>query len=376
MQKIDKIYKALQKHLDKQPVGYPATTNGVELRLLKQMFTPEEANLALHMSYQLKTAKQIYAGMIDNEMSLEHLESLLDQMTNKMVIFHIAKNDNTYYCLMPLIVGMYEGQINNLTPQYIKDFDEYTSKMSFGLSFLATKLPQMRTIPIEKSITPAHRVMTYDHLESILKDTPGPFAVNECICRKSMEIKNEPCRKTKRNETCLAVGEMAEACFKANWGRRIKREEAFSIMRQNQADGLILQPNNSQQVEFICACCGCCCGMLRVHKFLPKPNDFWASNFYATIDSEACTGCTTCVSRCEVNALSANDDQNIRINLDRCLGCGNCVPTCPAEAIQLIRKNDEVIPPATRVDLYDTIMQNKKGAWAKAKLAFRLMRKK
>ena len=37
-------YRKLQEHLDKMPVGYPATQSGVEINLLKTIFTPEEAN--------------------------------------------------------------------------------------------------------------------------------------------------------------------------------------------------------------------------------------------------------------------------------------------------------------------------------------------
>ena len=38
-------YTELQKHLDKMPVGYPATKSGVEINLLKTIFTPEEATI-------------------------------------------------------------------------------------------------------------------------------------------------------------------------------------------------------------------------------------------------------------------------------------------------------------------------------------------
>ena len=33
------VYKRLQKHLDKQPVGFPATVSGVERRILREVFT-------------------------------------------------------------------------------------------------------------------------------------------------------------------------------------------------------------------------------------------------------------------------------------------------------------------------------------------------
>jgi NAD-dependent dihydropyrimidine dehydrogenase PreA subunit len=41
------VYKRLAKHLDELPAGYPETESSVELRILRRLFTPEEAELAL-----------------------------------------------------------------------------------------------------------------------------------------------------------------------------------------------------------------------------------------------------------------------------------------------------------------------------------------
>jgi hypothetical protein len=52
MKSTDQVYHDLQKHLDKQAVGFPATASGVEIRILKEFFTPDQASLALHVNYQ------------------------------------------------------------------------------------------------------------------------------------------------------------------------------------------------------------------------------------------------------------------------------------------------------------------------------------
>ena len=43
-----------------------------------------------------------------------------------------------------------------------RDFSEYTSGKKLGIEFLSTKLPQMRTIPVSKSIHPHHKASTFD----------------------------------------------------------------------------------------------------------------------------------------------------------------------------------------------------------------------
>jgi len=42
----NELYRALQRHLDRMPVGYPLSESGVELRILRQLLTPDEARVA------------------------------------------------------------------------------------------------------------------------------------------------------------------------------------------------------------------------------------------------------------------------------------------------------------------------------------------
>ena len=117
--------------------------------------------------------------------------------------------------------------------------------------------------------------------------------------------------------------------------------------------------------------------MLRVHKMLPRPVDFWATNYYASVDTETCTGCGSCVERCQVNALAIEEGHSVpSINPARCIGCGNCVSSCPSQALSLVKKEKEVVPPLDTQDLYRVIMANKKGKLGRIKLAARLILRK
>ncbi len=46
MDKDDQAYVQLQKHLDRQPVVFPATRSKSEIRVLKHIFTPRQAEIA------------------------------------------------------------------------------------------------------------------------------------------------------------------------------------------------------------------------------------------------------------------------------------------------------------------------------------------
>ena len=141
---------------------------------------------------------------------------------------------------------------------------------------------------------------------------------------------------------------------------QIGKGEALEIMRKNEEDGLVLQPSNAQGPDFVCSCCGCCCGILRVHRAVPNPVDIWATNFYAEVNADLCTGCGICEESCQTGAMKLNDVKGISVvDLTRCLGCGLCVSSCPDEAVVLLKKEKEVIPPQTVEDMYEVIMSNK-----------------
>jgi len=227
----------------------------------------------------------------------------------------------------------------------------------------------MRTIPIAKSIDPQHHVSTFDEVTTLLQEAEEPFVIVECICRKKKSIEGKPCHVTDRKETCLAIGSMAQMVLLSGNGREITRDETMSIIEENQKQGLVLQPSNTERAEFICSCCGCCCGMLDLHKNLPKPLDLWASNFQAMVDTKTCEGCGTCEKWCQVGAVTVSGKiHQAVVDLNRCLGCNVCVSNCPTESLSLFKKPTEVRPPQTREDLYEIIMAKKKGRLGKLKL--------
>ena len=374
MQKNEQVYNKLQKHLDNQAIGFPATRSGVEIKILKHIFTSDEAEIACCLSYKFEPLKTIFSKAGHRVDSPEELEKRLDCIQKKGGIESKIKNGKMHYCNAPLVVGMYEFQLERLTPEFIKDFNEYTSHRNFGLAFLSTKLPQMRTIPVAKSIHPQHNVSTYDEVATLMQAAEDPFVIFECICRKKKSMEGHSCKKTDRKETCLAVGDMGRMARQNGQGREISRDEALSIIAKNQKQGLVLQPSNTEKAEFICSCCGCCCGMLSIQKSLPKPLEFWATNFQAVVDSQTCEACGACEKRCQVGAVSVSEKtQPAKVDLERCLGCGVCVPNCPTKSITLVKKPAEVRPPGTREELHEIIMAGKKRRQGKLKLTGKLI---
>jgi len=373
-QECDSAYLALQKHLNRQAIGFPATKSGAEIRLLKHIFTPLEARISCFLKQKPEPLKAIFKRASHLVDSPQKLKIILEDIQKKGGIEFQQRNGNRYYCNAPLVVGMYEFQLGRLTPQFLDDFNAYTSNRKFGIAFLSTELPQMRTIPIKQSIRLQHHVSSYDDVLLLLQRAEAPFVILECICRKKHALEGETCRVTDRTETCMAIGNMARMALASELGREIPRCEAIEIIAQNQKDGLVLQPSNTQKAEFICSCCGCCCGMLGIQKRLPLPLAFWASNFQAAMDNELCSGCGICQQHCQVDAVTVSARTKVaRVANDRCIGCGICVAACPTGAISLNKKMSATVPPETREALLDIIRKNKKGKFDKLMLTGKLV---
>jgi len=353
------VYRDLQRHLDKLPIGYPSTESGVEIRILKHLFTPEEAKIATQLSMIPEPLNRIYKRVKKTGMSIEELEQVLDHMVYKGTILTNKKDGEKYYSNAMLVVGMFELQVERLTKDFTEDVLQYFEE-AFGGELYRTKIPQLRTIPIEKSIPREYHVSTYDNLSQIVENIDGRIAVANCVCRQAKDVIGESCSHTDLRETCLIFRGTAEHHLNLGIARSITKEEALDILKKAQEAGLVLQPENSQRPHFVCCCCGDCCGVLTTVKKFPRPAELYATNYYAKVDPELCTGCETCVDRCQLDALAMVNGV-ATVNRDRCIGCGNCVANCTPNAIQLQKKEEESLPPRNTKALYMSIMSRKVG---------------
>jgi NAD-dependent dihydropyrimidine dehydrogenase PreA subunit len=367
MAEDDSAYRNLQRHLDGQVLRFAPHKSGADIRILKSIFTPEEARVATRLTHRFETPEEIHDRASDLVDSREELQQLLDSAVQKGGLGYTEREGKGYYKNLPLIIGIFEACIHRLTPELLKDLREMSanSPLSFGLSFMSTEPSQFRTIPIEHSITPEHHVAEYDELRKLIEDTEGPIVVLECVCRKAKSIEGAPCKKTSREEVCLTFENAAQMWLKKGYGRQITRDDAMEIARQNQQEGLVLNTSNSRKIEFICGCCDCCCGLVHDIAKMPRPGHFFQHNYYSQIDSSLCTACRACVEACPMSALEIKAKRKTAaVDLHRCIGCGVCVPRCKFGAISMKRKETDAVPPETEDDLYDTIMANRRGTLA------------
>ncbi len=339
----DQAYQKLAKVLDTLPNGFPASESGVEIKLLKRIFKPEQVDLFCDLRLTFETAEEI-AKRIGRP--LEGLKEKLMGMARDGQLFTIKLGDSRYFRMLPWVFGIYEFQLERMDREFAEMVEEYAPV--YGKPFFSQQPQLMQTLTVEETISCSQEALPYEKVSTIIEGGQS-FMVNDCICKKEKGLLETPCSRTV--SVCLAVAPVPNAFDKSPVGRAITKQEAYDLMKKSEEEGLVHLTANIQFGHiYICNCCKCCCGVLRaINQFgIPAPLVV-NSHYYAVIDQDSCIGCGICAGeRCQVNAIDELDD-TYKIIPERCIGCGLCVSHCPVDAIRMLRKEGEslVSPPIT-----------------------------
>lgn len=330
------VYERLREFMDTLPAGFPATASGVELKILKKLFTTEEAELTMQLRNEPEEVSVIAVriGMSESELGPK-----LEEMAQRGLIFRVREGDKPLYQAFQFLVGVYEFQLQNLDKEFCELFEEYLPHL--GMSLRSLKTQQLRVIPVESSLEAALTVQTYNNIRGLVKAEEN-ISVAECICRKEQGLLGKPCDRPK--ETCLLFGDFAQYYVDNGMARAIDVHEALRILDLAEESALVLRPTNTQELGAVCCCCPCCCPGLRYTKILPRPADLVLSYYEAKIDPDLCSACGQCIDRCQMDAIKEGDDFSEIID-GRCIGCGLCVANCPEEAISMVAKAEMEAPP-------------------------------
>jgi electron transport complex protein RnfB len=332
----------------------------VEIEILKYLFSPMEARVALCL-----TLRQLTVGTVRKrlkkkfgiELSADDASAQLHGMFLKGVIRASVEEGPPRYGIAMLAIGMFEYHVDDLTPELVGMMHRYFDE-AFGDEFFRSALPQLRTSPHAKAVVPEYAIATYDNVREIIKNTKKQIHVANCVCKQAEALLGKPCKRTENIEVCLMFGPTAYAA--RNRARPITKKECLEIIDMAEAKGLVLQPGNTRDPFCLCICCGCCCGVLTNAKKHAVPSRFFASNYYAVIDKDLCIGCGICLTRCQMDALVERGGK-VAVDLERCIGCGLCVTKCPAGAAGLKQKSKKTVPPKNVELLYLSILMDKAG---------------
>ena len=336
------VFKQLAERLDQLPHGYPATESGVELKILKKIFSPEDAEMALNLKYFPETADDIAERLGE---PVDDIRTFLDEMALKGQIGSSTSKGQQTYMLAPFVIGFYEYQVYRLDKELVDLFEEYMPILSKTLGGYEPAIG--RTIPINTNLKQDTQIRPYEDLTKML-ETAKSFRVIDCICRKERAIAGEPCDHS--IEVCLSFSKEEGAYdYFSRGGRIISKDEAFKLIAQTEEEGLIHNVfyNTKDGHGAVCNCCSCGCGLMRAAKEYGAAHTLAKSNYVAVIDPDECTVCGVCADeRCHVDAISQGDER-YQVISELCIGCGVCAVACPTDAITLVERpeSDQEVPP-------------------------------
>jgi ferredoxin len=342
---VEDIYRLLARHLDSLPAGFPATESGIELRILRKLFTEAEAEIAIALRMRPEPV-----GKISQRLAMDPVELApkLLQMSKKGLIFRLDKGEAKLYMAAQFVVGIWEYHVNDLDEELIRDVNEYLPQL-MAKSWAQMDTQQLRVIPVAESLDSETSIMPYEAAERIVSEQSA-IVVAPCICRKEQKMVGAGCDAPM--EACFVFGS-ASTFYKDNGlGREVSQSEALELLQAGLDAGLVLQPSNSQKPINICMCCGCCCQVLKNLKKMPHPAQVIRANYYVEVNADNCVACGDCAERCHMEALVIED--SAAVDLNRCIGCGVCVPVCDYEALSIQRKDpaEQTLPPETMVKTF------------------------
>lgn len=346
------FYEKLRQRLDVNQAGAPPSA--FIDRILRILFTPEEAKIACHLTFVLQPLDKIAQKTGMDEVPLKEI---LEHMADKAIIMaRPAKDGQSRYSLLPTIPGLFEFPFMrpDRTPnkeELGKLWHDYHTEV-LGNAFSGSPTPAVRVVPVQSTIPVTTEILYYEQVSELIK-TANFIALAECACRHAVGACDKP------KEVCLIFGHTAEFLVERGYARKVDQEKALQALYLAEESGLVHCTNNSRDGMLICNCCGCCCTLLRGITVCHNPHAVAHSAYVVEFSPNECVGCLACMdSRCQVNAIQESGDI-VAVEIERCIGCGLCVSVCPTEALTMKLRNELPAIPKNGRDLVVTTLREK-----------------
>ena len=180
-------YRHLAQRLDSLPNGYPPSPDGLEIKLLERLFTPQEAELASQLRLTFESSRQIAERTGGDP---KEVRDLLKSMAKRGMINAGRMEGGLGYGLLPFVVGIYEMQVERIDADLAQLFEDYYQQ-SFG-RILNLEPAVHRVIPVGESVRVDMEIRHYESAADIVSNAKA-WGVVDCICRKQKVLIGDAC---------------------------------------------------------------------------------------------------------------------------------------------------------------------------------------
>jgi NAD-dependent dihydropyrimidine dehydrogenase PreA subunit len=328
------VYDQLADALDRLPNGFPRTESGIELEILKRIFTLGEAEIARKLGRKMESYIDISTHV---GLEPEKAKTTLSGMAKKGLLWYSGGDGTQCFRLAPWVVGIYEAQLNRMDHEFAHLVEEYFHEG--GIEGLMKPLPSLHRVVPAQGAVKSEWVLPYDDVKAIINSSKS-FSVRDCICRKQQSFVGKKCDFPL--DICFSFSSRERAPRPGD----ISKDEALALLDKAEKIGLVHTVNNViEGLSYVCNCCGCCCAILRGAAEFGIGNSVAQANYYGVVDEWECNGCGVCEKRCQMNAISIKDGLAVVVK-EKCIGCGLCVTGCSTGAARLeLKPEDERIDP-------------------------------
>ena len=347
----EEVYNKLADALNARSMTYPSIPCDEFYAFARELFTPEQAEIASIMPLDPVTAEDLAANIKGADAT--QLRKQLEEMADKGLVRIKESNGKRLYEFMPLVPGIIElqfihGQVDERTKRLAQLLRSYARALKNLMMTSPPPTPASidtaatRKVSVEEEIHELPAILPYDEVMKLI-DTTEYIAAGTCVCRHQGDLLDRPCDKPKEN-VCMIFGPSAQFATSHGFVRLLSKDEARQRIDEAEKAGLVHNYANSHDryIDLLCNCCGCHCLILRGLKRAPAPSQLVIADWVITIDDDACVSCGACIDRCWMEALKMEGDLAVR-DANRCIGCGICRYVCPTDAMKLVRRETATV---------------------------------
>lgn len=341
--------------------------------ILTLLFDEQEAFIASRFPLEEATLPELARR---TRIPAAELKPVLEQMADKGLLMDMPYGDDTYYLLVPGLIGFFEFTfMKNRTdlPQekIARLMTEYMHDTSAGRGQAAevfgSRTQLTRSLVYEEHIPVTSEITTYENAREIIRGA-GYGATGLCFCRHKKEHLGESCAKgAPMEDICISLGAAARFFVRRGFATEKSADELIAVLdRAREFNLTFVTDNIRHKPSFICCCCRCCCELMAgvqhgFHDGIAK------TGFTAVIDPDKCDYCGKCFAACNVKGIALAKGVEFKERRERyaavdakiCLGCGACVSACSKGALAMVAADNRQIPPLKRTNLYKRILKEK-----------------